>query len=161
MPQQIQVAGLATIYVSSGTGISALGITRDGVNITFNGFFLDVPTDASGGEAGPPADKQFMGSTARIRCEFTKYDESVAAVVRSRSSSTLTDGTFLSVGELMIQGGYTSRLVVNSPTQPYNFPVVMFDEPQEINKGTKFSTYVVEATAYENSSGVLWNTTTT
>jgi hypothetical protein len=154
----IQVAGLASIYIG-GTGGTLLGYTQNGAQVRFPAFFGDVPTDENGGDVGPPTDVQYFGETAEITLDFTKFDETVANTIRCRLASG-TAGTIANVGGLMIAGTYSYRLTIASPTTPLNFPVTMFREPFEINKGTKFSTWRVIGTAYKNSSNVLYNTTT-
>lgn len=161
MAAAIQVAGLATIKVDTGSSnaLETLGITRNGAEITDNGYFLDVHTDTDGGDDGPPTDIQYLGQTATIRLELTKYDEAVAAKLRPRLYGG-TDGVVGTVGSLLIGGSKTYRLLIHSVTDPYNFPVVVFREPIEINKGTKFSTLLIVGTAYRNGSSVLRNATT-
>lgn len=157
----IQVAGLALCYVGSGAAgvLEHLAYSRDGVVARFDGYFLDVPCDDNGGEAGPPADIQYMGETALITIEATKIDESIALKIRQRRNT----GTFTApgvpgaAGLLMLSGGLGYRLVVGSTTLALDFPACVFREPFEVNKGTKFSTWRIEATAYKHpSTGILW-----
>lgn len=158
MANQVNIAGLAAIKVDTGAAhaLELLGYTRDGAQITFDGFFHDVPTDENGGEAGPPTDVQYMGETAKITLRMSKYDPAVADKVVSRVYGTAA-GTVSAVGTLMIGGGFTYRLLIHSPTTPFNFLTVMFREAIEINKGTKFSELLVVGTAYKNASNVLYN----
>ncbi len=161
MARAIVVAGLAICKVDTGVSnaLEDLGVSRNGVEITDNGYFLDVHTDEDGGDDGPPTDVQFLGQTATIRMELTKYDTAVRAKIDSRMYGG-TSGTVGTVGTLMQGGSKTFRLLIHSTSEPYNFPVVVFREPIEINKGTKFSTLLVIGTAYRNGSSVLRNATT-
>ena len=62
------VDGLVTVKITPYGGAQAsLGYTRNGVDITFEGFFLDVMGDETGGDDGPPIDRQYLGEIARIR----------------------------------------------------------------------------------------------
>ncbi|MGH7743823.1 MAG: hypothetical protein ACREQ5_03255 [Candidatus Dormibacteria bacterium] len=178
MAVAIQVAGLCTVQVASSGSLSplpslvTLGYTMDGAEITFNGFFLDVPTDENGGDAGPPTDVQFMGMTANIRLQFTKYDETVMQFCRVRlvgqtvgipglptASGGYAQG---SVGQLLIGGDYTYRLLLNSPSNPYNFPTAFPRDPENLNRGTKFSTDVMEWYALRGGVGAaLYNVSIT
>ena len=161
MTAAIQVAGAATIKVDTGSvnALEILGWTADGAHIDFEGFFLDVPTDENGGESGPPADIQYLGETARIRLELTKWDTTVEDKITSRVRGT-SAGVVATPGTLLIGGGLTTRLLILTTARPINFPVCVFREPIEINKGTKYSRLVISATAYKNGSGVLHNATT-
>ncbi len=161
MARSIQVAGAAAIYVDTASShtLELLGYTRDGAFARFDGYFHDVPVDTHGGEAGPPADVQFMGETALVTLEFTSYDEAVAQKIRPRTYGG-TAGTPAAAGLLMLGGSLFHRLVINSAVTPLNFPCAVFREPYEINKGTKFSSWRVEATAYAHpSTGILYNAT--
>lgn len=161
MARSIHVAGLAICKVDTGTSnaLEELGVTDNGVEIIDNGYFYDVHTDEDGGDEGPPTDVQFLGQTCTIRMLLHKYDEATRVKIGSRQYGG-TDGTVGTVGTLMIGGSKTFRLLIHSTTQPYNFPVTMFREPIEINKGTKFSKLLVIGTAYKNGSSVLRNSTT-
>jgi len=161
----INVAGATPVSVGTGSGgtLEPLGYTRDGCSLTFESFVYEVHSDDYGGESGPPIDIQYMGETVRIRLELTKYDEAVADKIRCRLRGG-TAGTVGATGSLMLSSnGVTSlayRICLISTTRPLNFPICVFKEPIEINKGTKFSTLVLDGTAYRNSSGLLWDTTT-
>ena len=68
MANLVHVAGLALIKISfGGSGYLELGYTRNGADITHEGFFLDVPGDENGGDEGPPIEIQFLGEIARVR----------------------------------------------------------------------------------------------
>jgi hypothetical protein len=158
----INVAGATPISVDTGGShaLEVLGLTRDGGMVTFEPYMLDIHTDGEGGENGAPADVQFLGEVAKIHLEFTKWDEAVADKIRPRAYGG-TAGTVPTLGQLMIGGSLTYRLLLFSTTRPYNFPIVMFRDPHEINKGTKYSTWTIDATAYRNqTTGVLYNATT-
>lgn len=158
MAEIINVAGATPVKLGTGNAgaLETLGYTRDGCQIIFDPYKVGVKTDDNGGENGPDADVQYLGETARIRLELTKWDEVIGDKIRARLNGE-TAGAINGVGTLWIAGGKTVRVLLHSPTRPYNFPVVIFGEPHEINKGTKYSTWVVEGTAYKNSSGLLYN----
>lgn len=166
MPVVHQVAGLASIEVDTGTGVpharEVLGYTRDGAGIRFDGYWIDIPCDTHGGEQGPPSDIQILGETALITLDLTKWDEAVIAKIKQRAYGQVTEGLVTggagatAVGSLMIGGALTYRLIIGSLFDAFDFPVAIFREPIEINKGTKYSTYRVEATAYRHTDGYLY-----
>lgn len=168
MAEEILVAGLASVYIG-GEGaaypaaMSLLGFTRNGAEISATGYFLDVPGDEHGGDDGPPIDVQYMGEIASVRLELTKWDLALGRTVESRRNSG-TGGSPGTAGALMFGGVAGSslafRVLVNTATaaQRRNFLRCFPRNVIEINKGTRFSTLVVEFEAHA-VNGVLWNTT--
>jgi hypothetical protein len=150
--------------ISTGTGTSQaleeLGYTRQGADIRDQAFFLDVPGDENGGDQGPPIDIQYLGEIAIIRLELTKWDETVAAKVRSRLASG-TEGQPGTAGTFMFQDSKTIRVLVEPTTGPMNFPRAFLRREWEINKGTRYSTLVLEFEAHKDASGDVYNSTTT
>lgn len=161
MAKQPHYAGAALIRVdtASANALEDLGYTEDGAQISIRQYTLDVPGDENGGNEGPPIDVQHLGETAEIRLTMTKWEASVADKIAARlyGGTTGTPGT---PGTMMFNESKTYRLVVHTTTTPFNFPRVIFKDAIEINKGTKFSRFVIVATAYKNASGVLYNSTT-
>lgn len=165
MANQVNVAGLAAIKLDTGASnaLELLGYTEDGAQITFKGFFHDVPTDENGGPEGPPTDIQYFGETAEIRLLLPKFDPLIVDKMFARAHyvGAATPGVVQTPGSLMIAGAYSFRLLIHSTTAPMNFPISVFREPHELNKGTKYSKLLVVGTAYKNqTTGVLWNTVT-
>ena len=162
----VNVNGPATVRVGTGAAgaLESLGFTRDGAMVRFNGYMLDVPCDDVGGEAAPPTDIQYMGETAMLTLEFTKFDPAIADKIVSRLRGTGA-GLIGTPGTLVIGTGVFTRVLILSPvgSTPFNFPFCVFREPHEINKGTKYSTWRLEATAYSglvSSVNTLWNNST-
>ena len=188
--RQVNVYGVGDIFLSlnaqSGAASSPtwaeLGTTRDGVGLTSDGYFLDIHNDENGGESGPPIEIQFLGETAKIRIELTKYDPVVAALLEDHCQNT-TNGTPAAAGTLMFaasqssgagpgfQNGGCVALVVSclTPTQtqatttPFatgsytrRFNRIVIHDAFEVNRGTKFSTLVVTGTAYKDVNGRVW-----
>lgn len=164
MAQQIQVFGAANVVVGTGAGGSletlTSGGTRNGVRLTFNGYFGDVPADSMGGDEGPPLDVQYFGETARIELMLTKWEGLVADKLAARVRGA-TVGIPAIPGTLMFQGGFFYRVLITSIAGvPNNFPQCIFREVIEINKGTKHSTLVIVAEAHKDATGVLMNAET-
>lgn len=162
MAHSVQVAGPAEIKVGTGStgALESLGYTAQGADVRNQGFFLDVPGDQNGGDQGPPIDVQYLGEIARIRLELTKWDDAIAAKIRTRLLAG-TEGTPGTAGTLMFGDSKTVRVLVNTTTGPMNFPRSFIRGEWEINKGTKFSRLVVEFEAHKDSTGVLYNAVVT
>jgi len=136
-----------------------LGYTGQGADVQNQGFFLDVPGDENGGDAGPPIDIQYMGEIARIRLELTKWDSAIAAKIQTRLLAG-TAGTPGTAGTLMFSGSKTVRVLLSTTSGPMNFPRCFLRNPWEINKGTKYSRLVLEFEAHKDGSGILYNAVT-
>lgn len=160
MATAIIVDGVAIVKTcTTGGTLAELGRTRNGVTITENLFTGDVHGDDNGGDEGPPIDVQYFGEIHVVRCELTKYDETEANKVRAGLAGG-TAGTPGTSGSLYFQGAAYWRLLIHSTTRPRNYLGAIFKEPKEVNKGTKFSTLVVTSTCYKDSTGVMYNATT-
>jgi len=156
----VNVAGAAQIQVNTGGSfaLETLGYTRNGADVTKEAFFLDVPGDANGGDDGPPIDIVYLGEIARIRLELTKWDNAIANKLRPRLYGG-TLGQTGTPGTLMVGGSKTHRVLINTTNDDRNFPVCVLRMPIEINRGTKFSTLVLEFEAH-SVSGLLYNAVT-
>jgi hypothetical protein len=98
-----------------------LGYTRDGAHVSTEAFWENVPGDENGGQQGPPIDIQYMGETARIRLELTKWDTTLADALAARLSGT-TPGVVKTSGTLVFAGGYYFRVLIRTTNTPINFP---------------------------------------
>ncbi len=158
-----KVAGACQVMVAapsiSSGALQTLGYTRNMADIRKEAFFLNVPGDQNGGDDGPPVDVIYLGETALIRLELTKYESVVANIVRARVDGG-TAGQSAAPGTLMFSGGGSMRLLLNSPNNPYNFPRCFPRMPIEIGLGTKFSSLIVEFEAHKDAFGVLYNAVT-
>lgn len=142
MAVQVNVWGL-TLVKFAGNNI---GYTRNGVDITKEGFFLDVAGDEFGGDDGPPIDVQYLGELVRVRCELTKFDpDNAKRIYRRKDTNALGEFTNVPGSTLMNQDAQAAELVLNSNgVDHYTFKNAFPRAPIEINKGTKFSTLVCE-----------------
>jgi len=140
-----QVAGVCNVQVGTGQGgaLEPLGYTRNGAEITLEPFMLDVPGDQNGGDDGPPVDIQELGEIGRVRLELTKWNADVAAKVQARLKDGVA-GTKATPGTLIFADEKYFRLLLGTPTLPLNFPIGIPRNAIEVNKGTKFSTLVME-----------------
>lgn len=156
MAKTIQIAGAALIRVDYGIGLRDLGYTVNGAEVSFNGFYANVPGDENGGDQGPPIDVQYFGETADIRLILTKWDADVADEIAARLASA-TAGVPASAGSLMFGSGNTFRLLIASPNDPLNFPRAFPRGPITINKGTQHSRLVLEFEAHKSGAGILYD----
>lgn len=128
-----------------------LGYARDGVRIEFHPRWLDVHSDDFGGEAGAPSDAQMMGGIAIVTAELTKYDHDFVKVLTSFEESGAT-GTFPAFGTLVKQGGLYSTLLLNGANQDWTFAQAFLRRAQDVNVGTKFSTFMLGWECWVNTA---------
>lgn len=147
-----QVFGPALIKLDS----ESLGYTRNGADIRGKGFFQDVPGDEHGGEAGPPIDVQLLGETASVRLELTKYDPEIASKALARLKGD-TEGVVGTPGTLMFGDGKTTTLSI-APTagKALVFTRAFLRGDWEINRGTRYSTLVLEFECHKDQNGKLY-----
>jgi len=146
-----QVFGPAQVSV----GGNALGYTRQGADIRNRGFFLDVPGDELGGDQGPPIDVQYLGEIAIVRLEMTKWDETVAASVRTRVSGG-SEGVPGTAGTLMFTDSKTVALSIAPTSGGWLFGRAFLRGDWEINKGTRYAVHVFEFECHKDGSGNLY-----
>lgn len=149
-------AGAVTVKVGFGpTGpLSVLGFSRNGVDITEEPFFLNVPGDEQGGDDGPPIDVQFMGTVHRVRIQLTKWDKVVSDKLTNRIAGADTPGDFQNVvpGTFMLGELVFNRLVLDALNALFdrNYPIAILRDNTEINKGTKFAELTLVYECHEN-----------
>lgn len=162
MALAIHVPGPTLVKVDAGlgAGLEDLGYTIDGVDVEFTAMTGEIPGDQNGGSEGPPIDVQFFGEMARIRTEFSRFDEAVVDKIRVRVNSA-TLGTNAAPGSLMIATSYRLLLVPTDVTYAMNFPIALCRNPITSNVGTKFQRLSMDWEAHPNlSTRLLWDTTT-
>jgi len=156
----VVTTGPAHIQVDTGASnaLESLGYTRNGVEIIETVFSGNVAGDQNGGDDGPPIDVQYFGQIDRVRIELTKFDTSILDKVRPRLYGG-TAGSIGTSGTLWAGGAKTYRLLIEPTSLPRNYIMAIPREPIEVNRGTRFSTVIMEWECHA-SGGVLWNTTT-
>lgn len=162
MASTVHVAGAAQIKLDTGSSnaLEELGYTINGAEIREEIFMENVPGDENGGDAGPPIDVQYFGEVHHVRLELSKWDASIAAKVLPVLYGG-TAGVTGTPGTLMAQGSKTYRLVINSSTEPRNYPRAFLRNQKETNKGTKFSRLVLDFECHASAAGggTVYNTT--
>ncbi len=155
----------------TGPGLRELGYTREGAEISEETFWLDVPGDERGGEAGPPIEVQSMGQVDRVRLEMTKWDDTIMSLIRANVPAGIAGQPYvLPPGTLVFSNAKFFRLLILGSTistfnsgagEPRNYPCAIPRAPRELNKGSKFSTQVLEFECHLlPGQTALWNTVT-
>lgn len=157
MAAQFHVAGPCEILVGAEGGVTttSLGYSRNGVDVRIDGYYEDVPCDTDGGDRGPPADVNFMGESATIRLELTKWDSALAESITPRVNGAVA-GVPAGPGVLFGQDGKAFRLIVLPTTPGFDFKRAIVRGAVEINKGSRYSTLVLEFQCLRDDNGVLY-----
>ncbi len=159
------VATPLEIWVGTGTAaaLEFLGRTVNGVQIEEIPFFSPIASDEYGGDAGPPADYQLMGTQHRISMEMTKFDPTVLAKLDSFYSEVGSPS--VGVGVLMACNSLTTRLLMcsqNLTTFVRNYPAALILDPIDWSPiGAQASRLRLTFTVNAKTGVVPWNTTTT
>lgn len=179
----VHVNGPAKIQIDdyTGPGLQSLGYTRDGAEIAEETFRTDVPGDERAGEQGPPVEIQYNGEIHRVRLELTKWDDTPMNIIRANVPAGTAGAPYAvaPTGTLLFANNKFFRLLILGSTigsgsgEPRNYPcAIPVGQPREVNKGSRFSTQVVEfechaypptgslAGSPNNLANILWNTTT-
>lgn len=142
-----QVAG-ATLVKFNGVD---LGFSRDGVTVRLDPRWHDIFSDDFGGAEGAPADVQILGVTGTVICDLVKYDlASVEALTGFSGGGSV--GNIPVLGTLMRQQTQFATLLLQGDNTSWSFPHVFPREAQEVNRGTKNSTYVIGFACYIDSA---------
>lgn len=128
-----------------------LGVSRDGVTIRIEPRWAEIPTDDFGGSGGTPSDIQHLGALAHVQCDLNAYDEAEVHKLTSFVAGG-SAGIMPQIGTLMKQESKTSTLLLDGKNQDWTFDVAFPQQPQEVNKGTRFSTFVLGFTCLINNT---------
>ena len=149
----VNVDGVVLVQFGPNGSILDLGYTRNGADITLEGYFVDIPGDQNGGDDGPPVDVQYLGEIARVRTELTKYDVAVALDVYERFPKSAAGVPLNTPGTTLLFENTNGReLILSSTNRTMTFWEAFPRSPIELNKGTKFSTLVCEFECHQRSS---------
>lgn len=166
MATQVHLAGDTKIQVaqpgitlpggSSGSYVD-LGWSRNGVTVSYEDFFLDVPGDEYGGDDGPPIEIQWLGSIARIRCELTKYAKDVLFEIASRVNPTAW-GALADPGYLLFTNASITKVQLININDKRVFPNCIIRAAIEYNYATKYTSPIIEFEAHADGSGIVHQT---
>lgn len=119
-----------------------LGYSRDGVNIRFEPRYGDIFSDDYGGSGGAPADTQLLGAIGIVTVDFPKYEQSEIHRLTSFEKAG-TEGVLPQLGTLIRQEQEYAALFLDGKNEDFLFPIAFARQPMEVNKGTRFSTWVM------------------
>jgi hypothetical protein len=148
---------MAFEHVNSGPvtvsfGSADLGFSQDGADIRYEARWGDIFSDDFGGSGGAPADTQLLGMTGSVSLSMTKYDaaevEKLNSFIRGGGEQTLP-----ALGSFIRQEGLFGALVLTGTKKRYEFSTAFPREPQSLNAGTKFSTYILQFEFWIVSAG--------
>ena len=150
MAVTVQLTGPALLQLSTngGTTWQNLGYTRNGAEITLERYTVNVPSDRTGGDAGPPAEVINLGITATIRADLTEFDDTVADIVRTNNGAGFA--------QLMFSSGKAFGLKILATNQTWTFNRVLAVDPPTENKGTTYTTFNCLFRAYPDQNGVTY-----
>jgi hypothetical protein len=165
------VAGPIQIWVGTGAAFAMefLGYTINGAEISEQPFMAPLASDDYGGDQGPPADYQLMGTQTRIGLELLKYSPTVAAKLESFYNLVAlasVSGT-AAVGMLMACTPLTTRVLLlagtaAAPTYVRNYPLALILEPIEYSPiGSQASRLRVNFIVNAKAGVIPWDTTVT
>ena len=147
-PAIVSYAASSASLISSVPAGTEIGTCRNGVVISIRNMIHGVSNDEWGGPEGVPVEKLFMGATASIRCEFSKYINNNMKIVRVGSGGSGTDeGTILLPGT-PLYANYAKCIIITGRYDSYAFPMcVMNEEPVQFNISATESIVVASFTA--------------
>lgn len=159
MAESFHVNGPAIVCVGTSGGVlKRLGVTVDGVRVSFERIQEDVQTDVSG---PGPADVQTFMELAVVDFVLVSFDESVLNEYMSLTTNGVTypPGTLPPSGMLLGASGNLKALAIAAPygEAPYTFPHSSISPGRsgEVNLGTKRKGYRVSARCLPNIGSAL------
>lgn len=161
MAEQFNVACTLTVKVDPGSGLTTLGYTAEGANISARTFQEPIHTDEQGGQAGPAVDILDHGQIHIVTLEMIKYDPAVMAILETFQKSG-TSGSVGSPCTLLKADSKTFRLLLTGTNFTRNYLVAIpAGEIRTGPIGSKVTRTQITFECHKNGSGVLFNTTTT
>lgn len=137
MAIQHEMAGAVLVKYNG----ASLGYTRDGAQIRIEPRFIDIPSDYYGGQSGAPADVQVVGAIATVQCEMPHYDKAECHKLTAFYKAGVA-GTLPAFGTLLRQGSLHAVLLLDGVNEDWTFNQAIIRQAVELNKGTRFSTFV-------------------
>lgn len=128
-----------------------LGYSRDGAQIRIEPRWIDVFSDEYGGASGAPADAQLVGAVAHVSCDLTKYEQTYCHALTAFTKSG-SAGVLPAFGTLIRQDTKYAPLLLNGSNEDWTFSVAFVRQAIEVNKGTRFSTFVLNFECWVNSA---------
>jgi hypothetical protein len=147
MAIQHQVAGPVIVTFNA----AQLGYSRDGVQIRVEPKWGDIFSDDFGGAGGAPADAQLLGAICTVIAELTKYEKAEVHKLSSFEKAG-TAGVLPQLGTLIRQESEFAALLLDGKNEDWTFSTAFLRQAQEVNKGTRFSTFVIGFECWINNT---------
>lgn len=160
----VQKTGLVTLKIEFVNGqFTDVGQAMDMTDIREIPYLHNVPGDKNGGNQGPPIEVQYLGGTARIRMEMSRWDTTALNLLRAWSKNIQGNVQQSDVGTLMLQAhGHRVILDAIDAPLPLSFPCCIVRDPISYGVGTKFSAMLVEFEAHRHPvTGILYDSNVT
>lgn len=146
--------GEATITI--GTPVK-LGESADEIRIAHNIFKNPVPGDRNGGRAGDPIEEQYLGESASVSLELSRFDLAVATVMQRAGGLLTVPGKIPNnvIGALMRRDHsyrVTFRATVDS-SRTRNFWCGIVERAHILAGGTKFEMFQAEISFHRAPEG--------
>ena len=126
------------------------GLSRDGVDISIDPRWNDIPSDCYGGASGVPSDSQLLGATARVTAELTKFESARVRAAASMDPNALLpaglgDVQLPAIGSFVRQGPSPLGGLLDLRGQAFrlSFPFSFLRMPQSFNMGSRASFYTI------------------
>lgn len=119
-----------------------LGYSQDGVSIRIEPRYGDIHSDDWAGVGGAPADTQLLGAIATVTADLTKYERAECVKLTSFEKAGAA-GTLPVLGTLIRQDDEFFQLDLDGVNEDWAFSVAFCRQAIEVNKGTKYSTFLV------------------
>jgi hypothetical protein len=169
MADYIVIPGKVNIYVAAPFSIVIdtvtydagylfkLGESADEIRIRPQMFTNPVPGDRNGGRSGDPIEEQYLGESASVSLELSRFDTIVAAALQTSGGILTTPGTIpdTAVGALM-RRDHSYRFLFHSTvlaTRSKNFPCAIVKQPHILAGGTKFEMFQAEISFHRAPEG--------
>lgn len=153
----VVVHGACEVQVGTGSAgaLESLGWTIDGPDEEYEPFYAEVKGDQNGGQEGPPIEWQYLGELVHLRLELSRFNPAIFQKLQAIERGG-TAGVIGTPGDLMFGSGKYTRVLLNSPTSPVNFPTCIINRAT-YQRRTKYSQPTLEFTAagLTDGAGVL------
>jgi len=121
----------------------SLGYSQDGASIRIDPRWIDIASDDWGGASGAPADAQIVGATATVSAQLTKYDAAQCRKLTSFQNMAGAAGVLPAFGTLMRQDSKVQALLLDGVNEDWTFAQAFVRSAIEVNKGTRYSTFML------------------
>jgi hypothetical protein len=145
-----------TATIAIGTPIK-LGESADEIRIRHQILKNPVPGDRNGGRAGDPIEEQYLGETASVSLELSRFDKEVAGALRRAGGILTTPGAIPNnaIGALMRRDKSYRFTFVSTvdATRTVNFWCGIINQAHILSGGTKFEMFQSEISFHRTPEG--------